>query len=663
MEPSKETTKLESKVEFKGEDKPEEATEIKVTEHMDTKTPINEIETPEKQFLKEIEKTTSDNRRKKIIKMTIIFGGIALFVILVGILGIIFKLDSYIFPSTVFGTFKDFSARPLDSVQVCIQSKCVFTDNEGSYSITGLKYGKYDITAEKDRYYKFIETIDIQRGKNEVNREMQPFGFGEISGKLKSTSDLNATELKLMLDDVEVPLDSQNGFLIRDKMIGTYRLKLSSPFYQDFDIPFELKEGLRDFGEIVLIDTRDIQFQIKDWINNQAIEAAEVKIGEKAVKTNAEGVAIFADLPLTNKYEYKIAKDAYRNIEESLSITDTSKIIDPVAIRFVRIGRLVYTSNRSGNYNIYTSDYDGGNEKMISDNRGNNFNPVQTFDGKSVFFLSTRDNYVGAYGELIPVAYRVNMDGTGLIKITENKYEDYGSIGYYNFIAGKRAYTKYSHEGPISQQDLYFGNISGSQTNKIFSLTDDEGYIGNMMISPNGQSIVAIYNDYSGPSPVSRIVHINPTNGVKRDLYIVPPYFYPTLLGFSNDSNSILALASAEGDLNLNVFKISINVNNVTKITNNSNVELNAFFTPDGKKVLYYDNRDAKVNIFSRESNGSNEVQLTEVGKVDAVTQITNNLVAYVEQNQLMIVDMNFPKVAQKVTSNVSIYKGAQWND
>ncbi len=656
-------SKLEGKVEFKGEVKPEEATEPKVTEHMDTKTPINDIETPEKKFLKDFEKNSSEVKRKKVIKLAIAFGGIVLGILFLGILGVIFKLDSFIFPSTVFGKFMDFSSRPLESVQICIQTKCVFTDNQGLYSIEGLKYGKYDITATKDRYYKFIETIDIQRGKNEVNREMQPFGFGEIRGFLKTETELNPTDLKLFLDDAEVALDSENAFVIKDKMIGTYRLKLVSPFYQDFDLAFELKEGLRDFGEIVLVESRDVSFNVKDWISNQPINTVAILIGEKTVNTDPEGNAIFADLPIASKYDYKITKDGYKTIEESITLSDNTKLIDLNSIRMVRMGKTFYTSNRSGNYNIYTSDYDGSNEKMVSDNKGSNFAPKLSTDGKSIFFLSTRDGFHGAYNELIPVVYKVNLDGSGLSKITQTKYEDNGSIGYYDYNGGKRAYTRYSNDGSGSVQDLYFGNINGTEMSKVFTLPDNDGYFASIVISPNGKSIVAIYNDYTLGSPVSRIIHINPTNGEKRNLYEAPPYYYPTLLEFSSDSNSILALTSSHEDVNVNLYRIFINENKVLKITNNSNIERDAFFTPDSKKVIFFDVRDSKMNIYVKDSTGANELQLTESGKIEGIMQVTNNLVTYIEDNQLMIVDINYPKVIQKVSSNVSFYQGSGWVD
>ena len=51
-------------------------------------------------------------------------------------------------------------------------------------------------------------------------------------------------------------------------------------------------------------------------------------------------------------------------------------------------GRIVFTSRRDGNNEIYVMDADGGNRERLTDNPANDFDPDWSPDGTKIAFAS-----------------------------------------------------------------------------------------------------------------------------------------------------------------------------------------------------------------------------------------------------------------------------------
>ncbi|NDJ75361.1 MAG: SH3 domain-containing protein [Chloroflexi bacterium] len=79
-------------------------------------------------------------------------------------------------------------------------------------------------------------------------------------------------------------------------------------------------------------------------------------------------------------------------------------------------GEIVFTSDRSGNYEIYVLNPDTGLVSQLTNNPGSDIEPVWSPDGLSIAFVSDRD---GDF-EL----YQMNADGTNVRQLTNNLAED-----------------------------------------------------------------------------------------------------------------------------------------------------------------------------------------------------------------------------------------------
>ncbi len=75
-------------------------------------------------------------------------------------------------------------------------------------------------------------------------------------------------------------------------------------------------------------------------------------------------------------------------------------------------GRIVFTSFRDGNNEIYVMDADGGNRERLTDNPANDFDPDWSPDGTKIAFVSDRN---GDHTQI----YVMDADGKNPIRLTD----------------------------------------------------------------------------------------------------------------------------------------------------------------------------------------------------------------------------------------------------
>jgi len=98
------------------------------------------------------------------------------------------------------------------------------------------------------------------------------------------------------------------------------------------------------------------------------------------------------------------------------SITVITQVVDGYPALSPDGKQIVFTSNRSGTYQIYTCNTEGENIKQLTHSSGSNATPVWSPNGDKIVFASERDND----SEI----YIMNADGTAQTRLTNQPGDD-----------------------------------------------------------------------------------------------------------------------------------------------------------------------------------------------------------------------------------------------
>jgi eukaryotic-like serine/threonine-protein kinase len=139
-------------------------------------------------------------------------------------------------------------------------------------------------------------------------------------------------------------------------------------------------------------------------------------------------------------------------------------------------GQIVYTSNASGNPDIWIMDADGTNQKQLTANAASNIYPVVSPDGRYVVFVSERTG--------TPAIWRMNIDGSNLKQLNDTKSylpqvsPDSRWVVYGNFDSGKWTLWKMSIDGGnavrLSDQSAETSAISPDGKLIAYSYMDEQ---------------------------------------------------------------------------------------------------------------------------------------------------------------------------------------------
>jgi serine/threonine protein kinase/Tol biopolymer transport system component len=191
-------------------------------------------------------------------------------------------------------------------------------------------------------------------------------------------------------------------------------------------------------------------------------------------------------------------------------------------------GRIVYTSIAGGNVDLWIMNADGTNQKQLTADAAQDYDPQVSPDGRYIFFGSMR----GA----LPGVWRMDIDGNNLKQITdqEDYFQDITPDGKWIIFTSWRT-TKMS---------LWRVSIDGGDPVQISNL-----FISTARVSPDGKSLACRYRD-ENPNLPARLIILAIEGGASTKSFD----FLPTTLEspeWSPDGKSVTVVDSRTGTPNL----------------------------------------------------------------------------------------------------------------
>jgi Tol biopolymer transport system component len=185
-------------------------------------------------------------------------------------------------------------------------------------------------------------------------------------------------------------------------------------------------------------------------------------------------------------------------------------------------GRLAFTSNGDGDYDIYVMN-PGGQIVQLTNDPGNDMSPAWSHDGRRIAFVSTR---AGS-----PDIHVMNADGSGVVAVTRAPGQELHPTWEPN---GQRiAFTGYTETLRIHAINADGTNevrLTGGGTNANPAWSPDGTKIafsgnGITVMNPDGSAQTQLTKSGGAPewSPDnSRILFVRSPDGIEFDLYVMP---------------------------------------------------------------------------------------------------------------------------------------------
>ena len=82
--------------------------------------------------------------------------------------------------------------------------------------------------------------------------------------------------------------------------------------------------------------------------------------------------------------------------------------------------QIAFSSDRDGNIEIYVMDTNGGNQRRLTNNPDDDWEPSWSPDGKRIAFMSDRDGHVDVRGWPTGEIYVMDADGGNQQNLTQS---------------------------------------------------------------------------------------------------------------------------------------------------------------------------------------------------------------------------------------------------
>jgi Tol biopolymer transport system component len=259
-------------------------------------------------------------------------------------------------------------------------------------------------------------------------------------------------------------------------------------------------------------------------------------------------------------------------------------------------GKIAFTSDRDGDSEIYSMNFDGTGVVKLTDNVANDYVPTFSPDGTKIVFTSDRDITCFLCDEI----YTMNADGTGVVRLTNNSvFDDLPSFSP----DGTEIVFMTRRDGDY---EIYTMNADGTNQTRI---TNNDADDAEPAYSPDGSRIAftssrnsccdmyTINADGTNPTRVTNDSSVGVEGGPD----------------FSPDGTRIAFHSQQSDNLDVDVFTMNVDGTDLTRLTDDGSSAY-PHFSPDGTKIAF----TSAQEVYAMNSDGTNQINLTNSPSFDA---------------------------------------------
>ncbi|MBW1998139.1 MAG: Tol-Pal system beta propeller repeat protein TolB [Deltaproteobacteria bacterium] len=438
---------------------------------------------------------------------------------------------------------------------------------------------------------------------------MKRFKYGLISRILKTTRIARAVPLLLAIMSVHFlsPSTGEGKLFIDINSPSIQRINIAIPDFVNLSSGREHGELSRVLRSVLSSDLglsgyfnsmpreafleenaeslspKEIRF--KDW----SVIGAEllVKAGYNTIGNNIELEVRLFDVfwgrqLLARRFLGKISRHRYLMHRVSSAIIKLLTGQDGISLT-----KVAFVSNATGHKEIYVSDYDGQNVRMITSNNSINLSPRWSPEGDKLIFVSYKDGG--------PMLYLKDFKSGDVKRVSQRKGLNIGAAWAPD---GKRLALTLSHK---NDPDIYLIDLEGRILRQV---TDHWGIDVSPTFSPDGKKIAFVSNRSGSP----QIYVKDLTTGSERRI---------TFQGNYNTSPSWSALNriafSGMSDGSFDIFTIDPENGKQKNLTRGAGSNEDPCWSPDGRYILFSSNRDRRYRLYIMNGNGLDQTRITDL--------------------------------------------------
>jgi TolB protein len=329
--------------------------------------------------------------------------------------------------------------------------------------------------------------------------------------------------------------------------------------------------------------------------------------------------------------------DGYTEKDERVRMIDVKQALN--LTKGLTIQNIAYSSEKNGISDIYFQNINGNNRTKVTDLQSKATNPLVSPDGSKLAFILHKDNVSEIYLKDLRnnsisritndngynsksdmswsrdsnhLVYISNHDGdsevyivknigssNNIIKLTDNTNSELGPI--FSPDNAKIYYESTSHNG---NSEIFKMNLDGTTKQRITFNTYPQGHL---RFSPDGSKLVQIYLS-SGRWQISTMdLDGNNFKALTSDTssHHIFPKWSPdgskiAFISYKSSSDSDILLINNDGSNKVNFHE------------NLTGINWTFDWADDGNKIIYESTRNSYKDIYSINSNGTNEFNITK---------------------------------------------------
>lgn len=599
---------------------------------------------------------------KKFFKIALgIFGVFALcFVIVIGLS--VTNVDTKFVKITLNGKITDGNTgTPVENASIFINDKEIAkTNKDGIYTAANQEYGEASITVKADGYDDLTETVKITKVLLDYSTRkdfiLKSSLTGILSGKFNANnSKYNFINDQLLIGDKSYKINEDGTFNATNVKLGETSFKFQSVSFKDIFQAINVAPGLNKIPDFTLTPTGDVIGELKSYIREDLVLNTKFyveNILQDQVAISEDGKFAIKDLETGKKYKIRVTADGYRTRDYEINITQGENEL--FNFKLVEDGVAVYpkllTPQVPSSARLFKSDFDGFNAEQVNNDKDIDFrNTFYNIEDNTLYYQSSLDGSFKreSSGQNLNLPYKVDIT-SGIADRLTISTNNLASLTP-NYVAKKMVniHRRSSNQGKYGLQVM---NIDGSARQDIVLLNDSGLTFTGYKISNNGNSVAYVtYKDsyilYLFNTQTTEIKQL--LNSKKIQLFDV-----------SEDGNLVLASRiNPSTDLE-DLILINSSTNDLRTLKENIKGKDYQFVKGSSNKVIFFEEKESRFNIYSFTIDQSLEERITSLTRDYRIIDIyqESNLVFYLTNRGLLVVDINKPKNFKLVSSDVFDY-------